>query len=76
MKHHGIHTLVIKGKRRAPVSTLEAVGFGEPEPYIRALFSATVNKTKEEMKTPNPTLPTEKMREKILRMSLFPNIYN
>ncbi len=72
-----IHTPVIPGKRLPKVTTLEAVGLTDPDPYTRALYAQTVKQTKEEMMNAKPNVaPTNKLREKILAISLFPNIYN
>ena len=72
-----IHTPVIPGKKQPKVSVLEAVGLTDPDPYTRALFAQTAKETKQEMAAPKPNVgPTNMLRQKILAISLFPNIYN
>ncbi len=72
-----IHTPVIKGRPLPKVNTLEAVGLCDPDPFTRALFQTTVEQTKQEMSARKPNVaPTNALRERILAISLFPNIYN
>jgi hypothetical protein len=72
-----IHTPVLRGKPLPKVNALEAVGLTDPDPFTRALFQQTVKETKQEMAAPKPNVaPTDALRQKILAISLFPNIYN